>query len=127
MKINEVITEITNPYLRGIVKGITGIEWEPNKQQQPNTTIATPTSTPSSTQTRRQSTTAAAPTTTVAPSTAAGGLPAGVSVVATNPLVLQVGKQKYELDDRDQWHPLGSQKTVSPGQAAILNKYLDML
>jgi hypothetical protein len=127
MKINEVITEITNPYLRGIVKGITGMEWEPSKQAQPNTAIATFTSTPSATQTTRPSATSTAPTTTVAPSTAVRGLPAGVSVVATNPLVLQVGKQKYELDDKDQWHPLGSKKTVSPGQAAILNKYLDML
>lgn len=55
------------------------------------------------------------------------GLPANVSVLASSPMVLQVGKRRFELDDTDQWHPLGSKKTVSPGEAAILNRYLSML
>lgn len=55
------------------------------------------------------------------------GLPANVSVLASSPMVLQVGKRRFELDDMDQWHPLGSKKTVSPGEAAILNRYLSML
>jgi hypothetical protein len=55
------------------------------------------------------------------------GLPANVSVLASSPMVLQVGKRRFELDDTDQWHPLGSTKTVSPGEAAILNRYLSLL
>lgn len=120
MKINE----IANPYLRGFVKGLTGLELTPAEKTQPaagpkNQSVPSPTSATSTLVTPAEP----APTSITAPR----GIPPEVSVLATNPIILQVGKQKYELDDMDQWHPLGSKRTVSPGQAAILNKYLEML
>ena len=139
MKINEVITEIANPYLRGIVKGITGIEYapkEPEVDKEEPTLEPTPAPSPKSTPTPTfkhtpsptpTPTSAPVPSLSPAPTTTTTGLPAGVSVLSSSPLVLQVGKKKFELDDMDQWHPLGSKRIVSPGEAAILNKYLAML
>ena len=74
----------------------------------------------------------AASTNTAEPSTTAAaaqanpvGLPANVKVLATSPIVLQVGKEKFELDDQNIWHPLNRPNVaVSPGQAGVLNKYL---
>lgn len=66
-------------------------------------------------------------TATVAPAPATG-LPTNVKILATAPIVLQVGKEKFELDDQDVWHPLNRPNVdVSPGLAAVLNKYLSMI
>lgn len=56
-------------------------------------------------------------------------LPPNVKVLSSHPVVLQVAKQgTFELDEFNKWHPLNRPKIdVSPGQAAILNKYLQML
>ena len=56
-------------------------------------------------------------------------LPSNVKVLSSHPVVLQVAKQgTFELDEFNKWHPLNRPKIdVSPGQAAILNKYLQML
>jgi methyl coenzyme M reductase subunit C-like uncharacterized protein (methanogenesis marker protein 7) len=55
-------------------------------------------------------------------------LPPNVKVLASNPIVLQVDKLKFELDDYNKWHPLNRPTVdVSAGQAAILNKYLELL
>lgn len=66
---------------------------------------------------------------TQTPSTASQTqLPPNVRVLATNPIVLQVDKLRFELDDFNKWHPLNRPTVdVSAGQAAILNKYLEML
>lgn len=58
---------------------------------------------------------------------AANGLPANVKVLSTKPIVLQVGKQHFELDDQDRWHFLGAPGPVSPGQQAVLDNYLKLL
>lgn len=70
---------------------------------------------------------AAVPEPNATPTPTKSALPPNVQVLTTNPLTIKVNKQVYELDDMDQWHPLGSSKTVTPGQAAILNKYLGMI
>lgn len=116
MKINEVINEIKNPYLRGIVQGITGVDFRPIEQPSIQPTVKTSPAVVTPKTTPKQTDTTTAP-----------GLPPNVKVLASSPLVLQVDKRRFELDNMDQWHPLGSTKTVSPGEAAILNRYLSML
>lgn len=65
---------------------------------------------------------------TTVPTNTPGVLPPNVKVLASNPMVLQVDKLKFELDDYNKWHPLNRPTVdVSAGQAAILNKYLELL
>jgi hypothetical protein len=95
---------------------------------QPEKTEPTPKETPAPAETPSTATPASTQQPTPAEtSTQNTGLPPNVSVLATSPVVLQVGKKKFELDDLDQWHPLGMKRTVSAGEAAILNRYLSML
>lgn len=42
MKINEVVNEIKNPYLRGIVQGITGIDFQPIEKPASQTNLKQP-------------------------------------------------------------------------------------
>lgn len=64
---------------------------------------------------------------TAQPSTAAAGLPPNVKILATNPIVMQVDKQRFELDNQNKWHYLGTSKPLTPGQQAVLNQYLQMI
>jgi hypothetical protein len=60
-------------------------------------------------------------------STASQGLDTGFTIVNSNPIVLRYGKQTFELSDDGQWTYLNSNKRLSPGMSAILNKQLEKL
>jgi hypothetical protein len=141
MKVNEVIKEGLGDFvnqLRGGARksgpnakaGETNASWLASQKAESDRFYHAPTNLAYKSPTATQS---AASQQSMSPRPAAAtqqqqGLPPNVKLLARHPIVLQVDKQRFELDDFDEWHPLNRPNSkVSSGQAAILNQYLHLL
>jgi hypothetical protein len=48
-------------------------------------------------------------------------------LINTNPITMRYRNREFSLDEKDQWHPLGSNKLINPDLAALLTKQLGSL